>query len=71
MDDLLTSLGGDEEEGAGVSQEDVSAAADNELVKLVNKIIVDAYRMGAFDIHIEPGAGQGRTRSACARTARC
>ncbi|MDP2693322.1 MAG: ATPase, T2SS/T4P/T4SS family [Gallionella sp.] len=62
MDDLLTSMGGDEEEGAGASQEDVSAAADNELVKLVNKIIVDAYRMGASDIHIEPGPGKAKTQ---------
>ncbi|HEU0220025.1 MAG TPA: ATPase, T2SS/T4P/T4SS family [Gallionella sp.] len=62
MDDLLSSLGGDEEEGAGVSQEDVNAAADNELVKLVNKIIVDAYRMGASDIHIEPGPGKAKTQ---------
>jgi len=61
MDDLLTSLGGDEEEASGVSQEDVSAAADNELVKLVNKIIVDAYKMGASDIHIEPMPGKGKT----------
>jgi type II secretory ATPase GspE/PulE/Tfp pilus assembly ATPase PilB-like protein len=60
MDDLLTSLGGEEEE-VGVSQEDVSAAADNELVKLVNKVIVDAYRMGASDIHIEPGPGKAKT----------
>src|SRR3989338_4683489 len=62
MDDLLTSMGGDEEEGAGASQEDVSAAADNELAKLVNKVIVDAYRMGASDIHIEPGPGKAKTQ---------
>jgi type II secretory ATPase GspE/PulE/Tfp pilus assembly ATPase PilB-like protein len=62
VDDLLTSLGGDEEEISGVSQEDVSAAADNELVKLVNKIIVDAYRMGASDIHVEPGPGKAKTQ---------
>jgi len=62
MDDLLTSLGGDDEESAGAIQEDVSAAADNELVKLVNKIIVDAYRMGASDIHIEPGPGKAKTQ---------
>ncbi len=62
MDDILSSMGGDEEEGAGVSQEDVSAAADNELVKLVNKVIMDAYRMGASDIHIEPGAGKAKTQ---------
>ncbi|MBI4938560.1 MAG: GspE/PulE family protein [Nitrosomonadales bacterium] len=61
VDDLLTSLGGEDEESSAVSQEDVSAAADNELVKLVNKIIVDAYRMGASDIHIEPLPGKGKT----------
>ena len=61
MDDLLTSMGGEEEEASGISQEDVSAAADNELVKLVNKVIVDAYRMGASDIHIEPGPGKAKT----------
>jgi len=63
MDDLLSSLGGgDEEEGSGASQDDISAAADNELVKLVNKIIVDSYRMGASDIHIEPGPGKMKTQ---------
>jgi type II secretory ATPase GspE/PulE/Tfp pilus assembly ATPase PilB-like protein len=62
VDDLLTSLGGDDEEITSISQEDVSAAADNELVKLVNKIIVDAYRMGASDIHVEPGPGKAKTQ---------
>ncbi|MDX8399220.1 MAG: GspE/PulE family protein, partial [Gallionellaceae bacterium] len=61
MGDLLSALGEDEEEIGGVSQEEVSAAADNELVKLVNKIIVDAYKMGASDIHIEPLPGKGKT----------
>ena len=36
-------------------------AQDNELVKLVNKIIVDAYHQGASDIHIEPYPGKGKT----------
>ena len=61
MDDLLIAMGGEDEESSAVSQEDVSAAADNELVKLVNKIIVDAYKMGASDIHIEPMPGKGKT----------
>ncbi|ADE10776.1 GspE/PulE family protein [Sideroxydans lithotrophicus] len=61
MDDLLTSLGGGDEEDAGANQDDVSAAADNELVKLVNKIIIDAYKMGASDIHIEPQPGKAKT----------
>ena len=36
-------------------------AVDNELVKLVNKVIMDAYRQGVSDIHIEPLPGNGRT----------
>jgi type II secretory ATPase GspE/PulE/Tfp pilus assembly ATPase PilB-like protein len=61
VDDLLTSLGSDEEDMGAANQDDVSAAADNELVKLVNKIIVDAYKMGASDIHIEPQPGKAKT----------
>lgn len=38
-----------------------NAAADNELVKLVNKVIVDAYQQGASDIHIEPLPGKLKT----------
>jgi type II secretory ATPase GspE/PulE/Tfp pilus assembly ATPase PilB-like protein len=58
--DLLSSLDEDEEGGA-LNADDVSAAADNELVKLVNKIIVDAYHQGASDIHVEPLPGKGKT----------
>jgi type II secretory ATPase GspE/PulE/Tfp pilus assembly ATPase PilB-like protein len=61
MDDLLFSLGSDEEDETAIGQTDVNAAADNELVKLVNKIIMDAYRMGASDIHVEPQPGKGKT----------
>ncbi len=60
MDDILSSMGGDEEESV-VTSDEVSAAADNELVKLVNKVITDAFRMGASDIHVEPGAGKAKT----------
>ncbi|MEN9373006.1 MAG: hypothetical protein RIR79_558 [Pseudomonadota bacterium] len=38
-----------------------SAAADNELVKFVNRIIVDAYNQKASDIHIEPMPGKAKT----------
>ncbi|MBU0588204.1 MAG: Flp pilus assembly complex ATPase component TadA [Gammaproteobacteria bacterium] len=38
-----------------------SAAADNELVKFVNKVIVDAYRQKVSDIHIEPMPGKAKT----------
>jgi type II secretory ATPase GspE/PulE/Tfp pilus assembly ATPase PilB-like protein len=60
VDDLLSGMGDDEVAGDG-SGDDVSAAADNELVKLVNKIIVDAYQQGASDIHIEPRPGKEKT----------
>ena len=61
MDEMLTAMGGDEEEPEDIIQEEASAAADNELVKLVNKIIMDAHRMGASDIHVEPAPGKGKT----------
>ncbi len=62
IDDLLSSLDSDEglDTGEGSSDE-VSAAADNELVKLVNKIVIDAYNQGASDIHIEPYPGKAKT----------
>lgn len=50
----------DEIGGENVADE-ASAAADNELVKLVNKIIIDAYNQGASDIHIEPMPGKNKT----------
>ena len=61
--DMLATLGDDEamEGGEGSAQDDVSAAADNELVKLVNKIIIDAYNQGVSDIHIEPYPGKAKT----------
>jgi type II secretory ATPase GspE/PulE/Tfp pilus assembly ATPase PilB-like protein len=57
--DLLSGMEDGELDGELLS-EDISAAADNELVKLVNKIVVDAYQQGASDIHIEPGAGKDK-----------
>lgn len=59
VDSLLSDLGEDED-GGDVS-EDISATADNELVRLVNKIICDAYQQGASDIHIEPRPGKEKT----------
>ena len=58
--DLLSTLDEDEEAGS-IGSDDISAAADNELVKLVNKIIVDAFHQGASDIHVEPLPGKGKT----------
>jgi len=60
--DMLSGMEDEEVGGAGGDgADDVSAAADNELVKLVNKIIIDAYHQGASDIHIEPYPGKAKT----------
>jgi type II secretory ATPase GspE/PulE/Tfp pilus assembly ATPase PilB-like protein len=67
MDDQLGDIGDllgtlDEEDGeSGMSEDIASAASDNELVKLVNKVIIDAYKQGASDIHIEPYPGKAKT----------
>ena len=62
IDDLLSGMedeGGEAIEGGGADE--VSAAADNELVKLVNRVIVEAYQQGASDIHVEPYPGKAKT----------
>ena len=59
--DLLSGLDEGEEGATELTSDDLSAAADNELVKLVNKIIIDAYNQGASDIHIEPRPGKDKT----------
>jgi type II secretory ATPase GspE/PulE/Tfp pilus assembly ATPase PilB-like protein len=41
--------------------DDEFAVSDNVIVKLINKIIVDADTQGASDIHIEPYANEGKT----------
>jgi type II secretory ATPase GspE/PulE/Tfp pilus assembly ATPase PilB-like protein len=61
IDDLLSGLEDDEVSLDGAASDEVSAAADNELVKLVNKVIIDAYNQGASDIHIEPYPGKAKT----------
>lgn len=52
----------DEDTEAQEGTEDVASAAnDNEVVRLVNKVIIDAYQQGASDIHIEPYPGKAKT----------
>jgi type II secretory ATPase GspE/PulE/Tfp pilus assembly ATPase PilB-like protein len=55
--DLLSELA-EEGEDEGSTAAELSAASENEVVRLVNKIIVDAYHQGASDIHVEPGPGK-------------
>ena len=60
--DMLSDMG-DEESGdpGSASTDELAGAADNELVRLVNKIIIEAYQQGASDIHIEPRPGKEKT----------
>ena len=55
--ELLSGMAEDDEQSVATVTED----EESELVKLVNKVIMDAYRQGASDIHIEPLPGTGRT----------
>jgi type II secretory ATPase GspE/PulE/Tfp pilus assembly ATPase PilB-like protein/GAF domain-containing protein len=55
----LRAIEGPDDEGDGLAEE--PAADDSEMARLVNKIIVDAHRQGATDIHIEPLPGMGKT----------
>ncbi len=62
INEMLFNLG-DENVEEGLNEiEESSAASDNELVKLVNKIIIDAYKMGVSDIHVEPYTGKEKTK---------
>src|SRR3954462_3038926 len=63
IEDMLSDLSDDGSADAadGPASAEADAAADNELVKLVNKVIVDAYNQGASDIHIEPYPGKAKT----------
>jgi type II secretory ATPase GspE/PulE/Tfp pilus assembly ATPase PilB-like protein len=61
IDQLLADMdGGPIDDGSGEDALE-SAAADNELVKFVNKVIIDAYHQKASDIHIEPMPGKFKT----------
>jgi type II secretory ATPase GspE/PulE/Tfp pilus assembly ATPase PilB-like protein len=63
MEDLVDELGaGNEPVGHAHAQNDDITESDNTLVRLVNKIILDAYEEGASDIHIEAMKGKKPTR---------
>jgi type II secretory ATPase GspE/PulE/Tfp pilus assembly ATPase PilB-like protein len=62
VSELLSDMGDEDGDAGGLAAEDVTAAADNELVRLVNRIIMDAYQQGASDIHIEPRPGKNKTQ---------
>ncbi len=60
MDELASQLA-DEITGVQVDDQPI-AESDNTLVRLVNKMILDAYNQGVSDIHIESRPGKESTR---------
>ena len=61
IDQLLADMDSPLENDAHDDSALESAAADNELVKFVNKVIMDAYHQKVSDIHIEPMPGKAKT----------
>ena len=61
IDDLLADMDGGPMDDGSTEDSLESAAADNELVKFVNKVIIDAYHQKVSDIHIEPMPGKFKT----------
>ncbi len=62
IDQMLADLSdGPLDDDSGNDNSLESAAADNELVKFVNKVIIDAYNQRVSDIHIEPLPGKAKT----------
>ena len=61
IDELLADMDSGPLDDGGNDDSLESAAADNELVKFVNKVIIDAYHQKASDIHIEPMPGKLKT----------
>ncbi len=61
IDELLADMDGGAIDDGSNDDSLESAAADNELVKFVNKVIIDACLQKASDIHIEPMPGKLKT----------
>jgi type II secretory ATPase GspE/PulE/Tfp pilus assembly ATPase PilB-like protein len=61
IDQLLADMDGGPIDDGNNDDSLESAAADNELVKFVNKVIIDAYNQKVSDIHIEPMPGKFKT----------
>jgi len=60
LPDMLSDVALSAEDDDSTEQLLANAAQDNELVKFVNKVIIDAHRQGASDIHFEPQPGKAR-----------
>lgn len=62
IDALLRQVQHEEEATVADDDEVVVDASDSAVIRLVNQIIIDGYRRGASDIHIEPNGKKRATR---------
>ncbi len=64
LDQLLNDIEEAERADAAQAKSDKSevSESDSTVIRLVNRIIVDAYRRGASDIHVEPYGIEAKTR---------
>src|ERR1019366_9065378 len=60
--ELVSELGGGDDAANAAAGAEVITESDNTLVRLVNKVIMDAFEQGASDIHIETMKGNKPTR---------
>ncbi|MCP4134492.1 MAG: GAF domain-containing protein, partial [bacterium] len=67
-EELLDAMPDDEEDEDEVEEVDEQGSA---IVKLVNKIIIDAFNKGATDIHFEPHTGKQKTLVRVRKEGRC
>ncbi|MDX2021856.1 MAG: GspE/PulE family protein [Deltaproteobacteria bacterium] len=60
---ILKELSADESTGAveDAGDDEVRGESDSAVIKLANQVIIDAYRKGASDIHIEPNGRERNT----------
>ena len=65
IDQLLADIDSPLENDAHYDSSLESAAADNEIVKFVNKVIIDPYNQKVSDIHIEPMLGKAKISLRC------
>ena len=57
IEDLVSAIEMADEEAEAL-EDDAPSEHDNDLIRLVNKMIYDAHRLGATDIHVEPYPGR-------------
>jgi len=62
--DIMDDMSFEEEGGEEADDEENIVASDNKVINFANQIIIDAWKKGASDIHVEPSA---KSKNTCIR----